>query len=112
MGFFSRIFGKKAPEVKQDEPMEQVVTKAAASQSIAPERVGPDGQYDESGLAQRVAYAFDQDPSMGDIETLWVAQTSGTVVLKGTVPTQADLDKAVSIASAQTGATGVNTDQV
>jgi osmotically-inducible protein OsmY len=70
------------------------------------------GEYDQSGLAKRVALAFDQDPSVTDIDTLWVAQTSGTVVLKGRVPNQGDLDRMVQIARGVNGATSVDTSQV
>ncbi|MEM9162075.1 MAG: phospholipid-binding protein, partial [Cyanobacteria bacterium P01_F01_bin.4] len=60
---------------------------AAPDEEEAPAyRVGLTGEYDESGLAKRVALAFDEDAQLDDVDTLWVAQLSGTVVLKGTVP--------------------------
>jgi Putative phospholipid-binding domain. len=111
MGWFQRLFGLEKPE-PQAQAMAQVVQQAAESQSIAPAKVGPDGNFDESGLAKRVALAFDGDSEVADIETVWVAQLSGTVVLKGQVPSQEILDKLVAIASAEEGATGVQTDQV
>lgn len=111
MGWFKRLFGLEKPET-QAQPMTQVVQQAAASQSIAPAKVGPDGNFDESGLAKRVALAFDEDSEVADIDTVWVAQLSGTVVLKGQVPSQEILDKLVAIASAEEGATGVQSDQV
>ena len=107
--FFSRLFGGKAPEEPaSDEQVEQV----AQEQSIPPERVGPTGEYDQSGLAKRVAIAFDQNPDTEDFDRLWVAQTGSTVVLKGEVPTSDDLDMLVGIASSVKGATDVNTDEV
>ena len=63
-------------------------------------------------MAKRVALAFDSDAEVADIETVYVAQLSSTVVLKGTVPSQEILDKLVAIASAEEGATAVQTDQV
>ena len=111
MGWFKRLFGLEKPEA-QAQPMTQVVQQAAQAQSIAPAKVGPDGNFDESGLAKRVALAFDGDAAVADIETVWVAQLSSTVVLKGQVASQELLDKLVAIATAEEGATGVQTDQV
>lgn len=71
-----------------------------------------DGQYDESGLAKRVAAAFDDDPSLDDIDTLYVAQTGGTVVLKGKAPSQQILSKMATVAKGVRGASAVDTSQV
>jgi hypothetical protein len=79
---------------------------------IAAERMGVNGEYDQSGLAKRVALAFDEDTSVTDVETLWVAQTGGSVVLKGSVPSQEVLDRMVELASGVSGATDVSIDQV
>lgn len=112
MGFFDRIFGKKPPEEAAQVTTPAAVQQVAQQQSIPAERVGPDGQYDESGLAKRVALAFDQDAGLTDLERLWVAQTGSTVVLKGEVPSQDLLNKAIGLASGTAGATGVNTDEI
>jgi osmotically-inducible protein OsmY len=80
--------------------------------AIPPERVGLNGEYDDSGLAKRVAQSFDQDAQLDDVETLFVAQTSSTVVLKGTVPSQAILNRMVTVARGVSGATAVDTSQV
>ena len=53
-----------------------------------------------------------EDPNLADEERLWVAQTIGTVVLKGEVSDQATLDQMVSIARGVSGATDVDTSQV
>jgi osmotically-inducible protein OsmY len=71
-----------------------------------------DGEYDESGLAKRVALAFDEDSSIDDIDTIYVAQTGSTVVLKGKAPNQQILDKMVSVARGVNGAKTVDTSQV
>jgi len=42
---------------------------------------------DQSGLAKRVALAFDEDPQLDDIDTL-CTQTGSVVVLKGRAPSQ------------------------
>jgi len=109
MGWLSRIFpGSKKPE----NPPEVQQAKTEQGEAIPPERVGLNGEYDQSGLAKRVVLAFDEDAQLDDIETLWVAQTGGTVVLKGQVPSQADLDKAISLAEGVEGATAVDSSQV
>jgi osmotically-inducible protein OsmY len=107
MGWLNRIFGGKKDEAPAAPPAD-----APTGSDIPPERVGLNGEYDQSGLAKRVAQAFDNDGQLDDIETLWVAQTSGTVVLKGSVPSQDLLDKCVSIAEGVNGATSVDTSQV
>jgi osmotically-inducible protein OsmY len=104
MGFFSRIFGNK--------PASASVAAKPEAADIPPERVGPDGKQDQSGLAKRVALAFDEDAGLTDVDTLWVAQTGTTVVLKGTVPSQDVLNKMVSVAKGVKGAKEVNTEQV
>ncbi|HEY9751290.1 MAG TPA: BON domain-containing protein [Allocoleopsis sp.] len=130
MGWLQRLFGVKKPANPQQAinatPAPQAAPQAApaqsysapaasapaATQTIPPERVGLNGEYDQSGLAKRVALAFDEDPQLNDIETLYVAQTGGTVVLKGKVPSQDILNRMVSVARGVNGATGVETNQV
>ncbi|MGB3294535.1 MAG: phospholipid-binding protein [Phormidesmis sp.] len=115
MGFFSRIFGKDKP-ANASSSIKRGVAKAASNKSegsdIPDYKVGVDGNFDESGLAKRVALAFDEDAQLDDIDTLWVAQTSGTVVLKGKVPSQKILDKMVAVAKKTDGTDAVDTQQV
>jgi len=109
MGWLSRIFpGSKKPA----KPPEVAAAKTETGDAIPPERVGLEGEYDQSGLAKRVVLAFDEDAQLGDLERLWVAQTGSTVVLKGEVPSQAELDKAISIAEGVEGTTSVDSSQV
>ncbi len=119
MGWLKRLFGMEKPENAEVNPAPQpaqapqeAVAAPAAVQSTPPERVGLNGEYDQSGLAKRVALAFDQDAQLDDIDTLWVAQTGGTVVLKGKVPSQDILSKMVSVARSVNGADAVDTSQV
>ncbi|MEA5516828.1 BON domain-containing protein [Nodularia sp. UHCC 0506] len=119
MAWLKRLFGLEKPQNAEVNPQPQQVSPSsttsaapATTKSIPPERLGLNGEYDQSGLAKRVALAFDQDSQLGDIDTLWVAQTSGTVVLKGRVPNQEILNKMISTARSVNGATGVNTDEV
>ncbi|MEB3182412.1 MAG: hypothetical protein VKL59_25760 [Nostocaceae cyanobacterium] len=113
MGWLQRLFGMEKPENAEVNPEPQTVAAAEdTGESIAPERMGLNGEYDQSGLAKRVALAFDQDSALTDVDSLWVAQTGSTVVLKGSVPSQDILDQMVSVAQGVNGATDVNTDQV
>ncbi|MBD2482849.1 MULTISPECIES: BON domain-containing protein [Planktothrix] len=111
MGWFERIFGTLTGEVPS-KPSNDTVQQAAANTSLPPERIGIAGEYDESGLAKRVVLAFDEDPELDDIGSLWVAQKGGTVILKGKVPSPGFLEKAVNIAQFQPGAVSVDTSQV
>ncbi|WP_375505298.1 BON domain-containing protein [uncultured Nostoc sp.] len=118
MGWLKRLFGMEKPQNAEVNPTPQSIAQtpstnvaSTATQSIPPERLGLSGEYDQSGLAKRVALAFDQDPQLDDVNTLWVAQTGSTVVLKGKVPSQEILNKMVSVARSVNGATDVDTNQ-
>ncbi|MTJ12928.1 BON domain-containing protein [Anabaena sp. UHCC 0187] len=107
MGWLQRMFGLEPSASTQVNPPED-----ANTQEVPPERMGLNGEYDQNGLAKRVALAFDQDPDLDDIETLWVAQTGSTVVLKGQVPSEDILDKMVAVAHRVDGSTDIDTTQV
>jgi osmotically-inducible protein OsmY len=109
MGWLQRLFGLEKSESAQVNPNS---SDDANTQTLDPERIGLNGEYDQSGLAKRVALAFDQDPDLDDVDTLWVAQTGGTVVLKGQVPSQDTLDQMVAVAHTVNGTTDVDTTQV
>lgn len=79
---------------------------------IPPEYVGLKGELDRNGLAKRVALAFDNDPELQDIDTLYVAQMDSKVILKGEVPNQPVLDRMVQVAQGIDGAETVDTSQV
>lgn len=113
MGFFKKLFGMEQPADAEVNPAPAAdATDPDTGSQVAPERMGVNGEYDQSGLAKRVAVAFDQEPTVTDVETLYIAQTGGSVVLKGSVPSQDVLDKMVELASGVAGATDVNIDQV
>ncbi len=114
MGWLQRIFGGETNETTAvPEPTPEASEDSAPAQDEIPaERVGLNGEYDQSGLAKRVAAAFDQDSSVADIETVWVAQTGGTVVLKGEAPSQDQLNRLIEIANEQNGAAAVDAEQV
>lgn len=107
MGWLQRLFGLEKQAVSQNPQAPQ-----PQEASTPPERVGLNGEYDQSGLAKRVAAAFDNDAEIDDIDTLYVAQTGTTVVLKGKVPSQQILSKMASVAKGVSGAHTVDTSQV
>jgi osmotically-inducible protein OsmY len=112
MGWLSRLFPGSKKKEQAAAPASTAAAPASGGESIPPAKVGLNGEFDDSGLAKRVALAFDEDPGLDDIDTLWVAQLSSKVVLKGKVPSQQILDKMVSVASKVNGATEVDTSQV
>ena len=123
MGWLKRLFGLEKLENQETvdapayqapvaEAQSQQAQPAGSTQTIPPERMGLNGEYDQSGLAKRVAQAFDANPDVADIETVYVAQLGSTVVLKGTVPSQEIVNRLVTIAKGVKGATGVETNQV
>ena len=114
MGFFSRIFGRDKPQEASSKVRRGVASagQKAADNDVPDYKVGLNGEFDQSGLAKRVALAFDEDNQLDDVEGLYVAQTSATVVLKGTVPSQDILDKMVRVAKGVDGTDSVDTSQV
>jgi osmotically-inducible protein OsmY len=116
MGWLQRMFGMEKPQNPEQaisgQPAPEAAAQAPAGETIAPERVGLNGEYDQSGLAKRVALAFDQDPQVADCDTVWVAQTGSTVVLKGKAPSQDIVNRLVEIANNVNGASSVDTAQV
>jgi osmotically-inducible protein OsmY len=106
MGWLDRLFGHHdaaaAPEASAD---------GGVATEVPPERKGLNGEYDQSGLAKRVAQAFEQN-NIDDIPHLYVAQTGTKVVLEGKAPDQATLDHLVQVASGVEGATEVDTSKV
>lgn len=107
MGFLSKLFGKKE-EDKAAKAGKVKVAAAAKDNGIAPEKVGLDGQFDESGLAKRVALALD-DAGISDDIGLWVAQTGSTVVLKYNPDAEGVLSEAETVARGVDGASDVQT---
>lgn len=107
MGFLSRLFGKEE-ETKAASSPKIEVKQVSAEKSIPPEKVGLDGNFDESGLAKRVAKALD-DAGISDNVGLWVAQRDSTVVLKYNEDAKEMLSRAEQVAKGVDGATGVET---
>jgi len=117
MGWLKRLFGMEQPAQAQVNPAPQPAGGGgggvtAQARTIPPERMGLTGEFDQSGLAKRVAFAFDNAPELQGLEGLWVAQTGSVVVLKGKATNQQVLNKLVEVARGVAGATAVDTGQV
>jgi osmotically-inducible protein OsmY len=113
MGWLQRLFGLEKPEDAQVNPDASLVDENSSEGEITPpERVGLNGEYDQSGLAKRVALAFDEDGRFDDLNSIFVAQAGGTIVLKGQVPSQDILDELVEIAKGVNGAINVVSNEV
>ncbi|MEB3356771.1 MAG: phospholipid-binding protein [Synechococcales bacterium] len=107
MGFLGKLFGKKEEEKAAKTP-KVAVKSVAKEKSIPPEKVGLDGEFDESGLAKRVAKALD-DANISDDVGLWVAQRGSTVVLKYNEDAKGILSRAEQVAKGVDGADDVET---
>jgi hypothetical protein len=112
MGWFDRLFPHhdSAPSEASAAAAENTAT-ATATAEVPIERQGPDGTYDQSGLAKRVVKAFDA-AGVEDAPHLYVSQTGTTVVFKGNVHSQAIIDQLVVIAKGVDGTSAVETNEV
>lgn len=111
MGWLDRLFGHKDAQPAAAQQQAPAQAPQTAQATIPPERVGLNGEYDQSGLAKRVAKAFDE-ADFQDHQTVWIAQTGTTVVLKGKCESQELLNKMVATAKTVKGAGAVETNQV
>lgn len=76
-------------------------------QTIPPERMGLQGEYDHQGLAKRVSLAFRQNFSATEINGLRVTQRGAVVVLRGNISNQRLLIKLVNLAMTIAGTADV-----
>jgi osmotically-inducible protein OsmY len=105
MGFLSKLFGQEE-EAKAAAVPSVNVASVAHEQTIPPHKVGLDGNFDESGLAKRVAKALD-DNNISDQVGLWVAQLDSVVVIRYNPDAEEVLELAKQIAAQVEGATEV-----
>lgn len=76
---------------------------------IPPERVGLDGEYDHSGLAKRVVFAFEEHFEASELEQLRVLQRGRVIILLGRISNWQLLTRLVSVALEVYGASTVET---
>jgi osmotically-inducible protein OsmY len=111
MGWFDRLFPHHDSAPSEAAAPAADATTATATAEVPIERQGPDGNYDQSGLAKRVVKAFD-DAGVEDAPHLYVSQTGTTVVFKGNVHKQEIVDQLVEIAKGVAGTAEVDTSAV
>lgn len=78
-------------------------------ETIPPERMGLNGEYDHSGLAKRVKLVFSKKFSPIELENLDVTQRGRVVVLIGQVSSQKILNHLIHLAMQVDGASLVET---
>ncbi len=105
MGWFDRLFPH------HDAAAAAAEAPAGSQDTVPPERRGPEGTYDQSGLAKRVVQAFDEQ-GVEDAPHLYVSQTGTTVVFKGNVHSQEIIDNLAEIARGVEGTQNVDTQGV
>ncbi len=76
---------------------------------IPPERVGLSGEYDHSGLAKRVVFAFEEHFEVSDLEQLRVLQRGRVIILLGRISSWQLLTRLIGVASEVYGASTVET---
>lgn len=87
--------------------------QASIKTNVIPlERVGMYGEFSLSGIAERVAKTFKQDPSLADISTIYIAQEKDAIILTGTVPNASLLRRMENLAKQVPGVNRVYTSQV
>ena len=79
---------------------------------IPSERIGLYGEFSLSGIAQRVARAFEQDPVLDDISSVYVAQEDDAIILTGTIGDAALLRRMENVALQVMGVEKVYSSQV
>lgn len=79
---------------------------------VPPQNMGLEGEYDSNGLAKRVAAAFDEIKELENIETISIAQDGCTIMLNGSVPSEAILVRMIDAASKVDGTKSVDSSGV
>lgn len=107
-----RVIQDAYEDVKANPPAVAAAPNTTPPADIPPERIGPNGEFNQSGLAQRVLLAFKSDAQLSGTSSIYAAQAGTKVVLKGQVASGSLRDRAVQIAQAQQGCTEVDASQL
>lgn len=79
---------------------------------IPNERIGINGEFSLSGIAERVAKEFQKDPVLGEISTVYVAQEDDAIILKGKISNRDILRRMENLAMEVQGVKKVYSSQV
>jgi hypothetical protein len=89
------------------------VSELEPIRTLPAEFVGPNGEYDEQGLAKQIILKMSQDSELKPLlETLEVTQQDRRVIFKGQVPSQTLLDKVVAMSKTMRGIQTIETQHV
>ena len=87
-------------------------TNAIQASVIPSERIGINGEFSLSGIAERVAKEYRHDSVLRDITTVYVAQEDDAIVLTGKIPNQELLKRMENIAMEVIGVKRIYSSQV
>ena len=87
-------------------------TESIQASIIPIERIGMNGEFSLSGIAERVAKAFKQDSGLANISTVYVAQEDDAIILTGTVSDVSLLRRMENVAKQVSGVKRVYSSQV
>ena len=87
-------------------------TDAIQASVIPTERIGLSGNFSLSGIAERVASEFKQDPILKDVSTVYVAQEDDAIILTGKIPSRDILKRMENLAKEVNGVSRVYSSQV
>ena len=88
------------------------LTSETTDSEIAASKIGLDGEFDQSGLAKRVAAAIEEIPNYDQIAQVYVAQTGDNIILKGNVSSQDVLDQIIAKTKQVQGVGSINVDGI
>ena len=88
------------------------LTSENTDSEIAASKVGLDGEFDQSGLAKRVAAALEEIPNFEQVAQVYVAQTGDNIILKGNVSSQDVLNQIIAQTKQVQGVGSINVDGI
>ena len=87
-------------------------TNSIKAAMIPNERIGINGEFSLSGIAERVAKEFKRDPILSKISTVYIAQEDDAIILKGTLSDRNILRRMENLAMEVKGVKKVYSSQV
>ena len=87
-------------------------TSTIQASVIPTERIGLNGKFSLSGIAERVASEFAKDPIIADVDTVYVAQEDDAIILTGKISDPYILRRMENLAMNVTGVDKVYSSQV
>ena len=111
-GWFLYNLNYKTNTLQAETSNLQAETSNLKLSAIPRERVGLYGEFSLSGIAQRVAKAYEQDPKLSKISSIYVAQEDDAIVLFGSIDDSSLLRRMENIAMKVEGVRKVYSSQV